>query len=121
MSKQRISFEIPHELYEQLCSYAKGNEMSASAVIRLAARKFVELHKIDVKPTQVTPTKPAKPDHDPEVRGADGYTRAEREALYARMEQSKDTPWEPPPPVPMQTNTVSPQIKRDVLSEWGDE
>lgn len=114
-----VSVVFDNKTYDEFLSYVKANETTLSQAIRLAVKKYYKLGSTPTK-SDPTPTKPAKPDHDPEVRGADGYTRAEREAMYARMEQSKDKPWEPPPPVPMRTNIVSPQVKRDVIAEWDD-
>lgn len=116
MSKQRISFAISHDLYAQVCEYAEANEMSASAVIRLAVRKLIQPMQTNIKPAQ----EPPKKDIDPDKVGADGYTNAQREAILAKAKARADSgePWEPPPPVPIKPNTVRPLSERDILTEW---
>lgn len=85
--KPRITFELNQSLLEQIQRYAEENEIPISAVMRKAAKKFTEEFKVadPVAPTPVAPVPVAVASGD-DIVGADGYTKAERKAIYAAAE-----------------------------------
>lgn len=86
--KPRITFELNQSLLEQIQRYSEEHEIPISAVMRQAAKKFTESSKLAepvVAPVAVAPVAVA-PVPDDGVVGPDGYTKAERKALYAEAE-----------------------------------
>ena len=88
--KPRITFELNQSLLEQIHRYSAEHEIPVSAVMRQAAKKFTESCKLP-EPVVVTPAPVAPvPVSDDDIVGPDGYTKAERTAMFAKMEAEEN-------------------------------
>ncbi len=109
MEKTKITVELSTALYQQITSYAKHREISASAVVRFALLDYIEKNKI-------APSEPAKPVGDTAI-GPDGYTKAERDAIVerakARAASTAERPRELSPTEPKEVRSFD-----DILSDW---
>ena len=81
--KPRITFELSQSLLEQIQRYAEENDMKIAAICRKATKEFTAAFRV-VEPVAPAP-KPATTAPDDDAVGADGYTKAQRKALYAEM------------------------------------
>ena len=88
--KPRITFELNQSLLEQIHRYSEEHEIPVSAIMRKAAKEFTASCKLP-EPAPVAPAPvAAAPVSDEDVVGPDGYTKAERKALYAALEAKEN-------------------------------
>jgi hypothetical protein len=82
-----LGVKLSETLYNQVKLYATEHDLSMSQVVRHALKKILpsttELnHAEPVAPVSVA----VAPVPDDDIVGADGYTKAERKAMYAELE-----------------------------------
>ena len=82
-----LGVKLSETLFNQVKLYATENDLSMSQVVRHALKKVLpSLTELNA-PEPVAPAPVASaPVPDDDVVGADGYTKAERKAIYAELE-----------------------------------
>jgi hypothetical protein len=85
--EKTLGIKLSETMFNQVKLYATEHDLSMSQVVRHALKKILpsttELnHTEPVAPAPVA----SAPVPDDDVVGADGYTKAERKAMYAELE-----------------------------------